>query len=144
MKRILIPTIFSIVLLSCSSKVNKADLAYLNGDWEIEQVETPEGKTLDYGANMTVDYFKIDSISLNKGIRKKFMPQFDGTRLTNGIDEQFVVVDSIGSIFLKYQTDYAAWVEEVVTISPTEFVVKNDNNIIYKYKKYEPLIFDKE
>lgn len=144
MKKYILPIITTFLVVSCTNKVNKSDLVNLNGDWEISQVETPEGKTLDYGANMTVDFFQIDSVLLDRGIRKKFMPQFDGTRLTNGIDEQFVVVDSVGTIFFKYKTDYATWVEEVVVISPTEFVTKNDNNIIYKYKRYEPIIFDKE
>jgi len=145
MKNIILPIIIvSFTIISCSTQVDKNDLSNLNGDWEITQVETPEGKILDYGVNMTVDYFEIDSISLNQGIRKKFMPQFDGTRLTNGIEEKFIVVDSIGSIYLKYKTDYATWTEQITALSPTEFTVKNENDIVYKYKKYEQIIINKE
>ncbi|UYW00423.1 hypothetical protein K5I29_07595 [Flavobacterium agricola] len=144
MKNIFYTLFPALVLVACTTKPAKADLKNLSGDWEIAQAKMPDGQVIEYGINMTIDYFEIDSVGLNKGIRKKFMPQFDGTRLTNGIEERFVVIDSIGSLFLKYNTDYTTWIEEVIEISPTEFAVKNENDIIYRYKKFVPIVIEKE
>jgi len=144
MKNIFFTVLFAVSLLSCKQKITKSDLLNLNGDWEITQAEMPDGQLVEYDINMNIDYFELDSLSPDQGIRKKFMPQFDGTRLTNGIEEQFFIIDSVGTIFLHYKTDYANWMEEVLSISANEFEVKNENDIIYRYKKFVPIVVEKE
>ena len=128
----------SLTFISCSNSVNKADLKYLNGFWEIKNVETSEGKKVDYTINLSVDNFTLNN-ELTSGIRKKGMPQLDGAYLTNGVEEKFTVTDSSGIIKLNYTTPYAKWSEEVLEINPTDFKVKNDNDVIYHYSKYTPI-----
>ncbi len=128
----------SLAFISCKPSVNKADLQHLNGFWEIKEVETADGKTIDYKINLSVDNFEINP-ELTVGTRKKGMPQLSGEYLTNGVVENFKVSDSAGIIKLNYETPYAKWSEEVVEINATDFKVKNDNEVIYHYKKYETI-----
>ena len=83
MKRILL-LIVLLSVLSCKQKITEADISNLNGYWELEKVELPDGDKKEYKVNETIDFFKIKD---EKGFRKKVMPQLDGTYLTNDIQE---------------------------------------------------------
>ena len=131
MKRILL-LIVLVSVLSCKQKITEADLSNLNGYWEIEKVELPDGDKKEYKVNETIDFFKIEA---NKGFRKKVMPQLDGTYLTNDIQEDVVVVLKDGDASLQYKTTYASWKEEIIELTKDKLVVKNQQEIEYYYKR---------
>ena len=131
MKRILL-LIVLVSALSCKQKITEADLSNLNGYWEIEKVELPDGDMKEYKVNETIDFFKIEA---NKGFRKKVMPQLDGTYLTNDIQEDVVVVVKDGDALLQYKTKYASWKEEIIELTKDKLVVKNQLEIEYYYKR---------
>ena len=131
MKRILL-LIVLVSALSCKQKITEADLSNLNGYWEIEKVELPDGDMKEYKVNETIDFFKIEA---NKGFRKKVMPQLDGTYLTNDIQEDVVVVVKNGDALLQYKTKYASWKEEIIELTKDKLVVKNQQEIEYYYKR---------
>ena len=131
MKRILL-LIVLVSALSCKQKITEADLSNLNGYWEIEKVELPDGDKKEYKVNETIDFFKIEA---NKGFRKKVMPQLDGTYLTNDIQEDVVVVVKDGDALLQYKTQYASWKEEIIELTKDKLVVKNQQEIEYYYKR---------
>ena len=131
MKRILL-LIVLVSALSCKQKITEADLSNLNGYWEIEKVELPDGDKKEYKVNETIDFFKIEA---NKGFRKKVMPQLDGTYLTNDIQEDVVVVIKDGDASLQYKTTYASWKEEIIELTKAKLVVKNQQEIEYYYKR---------
>lgn len=131
MKRILL-LIVLVSALSCKQKITEADLSNLNGYWEIEKVELPNGDMKEYKVNETIDFFKIEA---NKGFRKKVMPQLDGTYLTNDIQEDVVVVIKDGNASLQYKTTYAYWKEEIIELTKDKLVVKNQQEIEYYYKR---------
>ncbi len=131
MKRILL-LIVLVSALSCKQKITEADLSNLNGYWEIEKVELPDGDKKEYKVNETIDFFKIEA---NKGFRKKVMPQLDGTYLTNDIQEDVVVVIKDGNASLQYKTTYASWKEEIIELTKDKLVVKNQQEIEYYYKR---------
>jgi hypothetical protein len=131
MKRILL-LIVLVSALSCKQKITEADLSNLNGYWEIEKVELPDGDMKEYKVNETIDFFKIEA---NKGFRKKVMPQLDGTYLTNDIQEDVVVVIKDGNASLQYKTTYAYWKEEIIELTKDKLVVKNQQEIEYYYKR---------
>ena len=131
MKRILL-LIVLMSALSCKQKITEADLSNLNGYWEIEKVELPDGDMKEYKVNETIDFFKIEA---NKGFRKKVMPQLDGTYLTNDIQEDVVVVIKDGNASLQYKTTYAYWKEEIIELTKDKLVVKNQQEIEYYYKR---------
>ncbi|TXI68763.1 MAG: hypothetical protein E6Q46_00615 [Flavobacterium sp.] len=131
MKRILL-LIVLLSVLSCKQDVSEADISNLNGYWEIEKVELPDGDKKEYKVNETIDFFKIEA---NKGFRKKVMPQLDGTYLTNDIQEDVVVVVKDGDASIQYKTTYASWNEEIIELTKGKLVVKNQQEIEYYYKR---------
>ena len=131
MKRILL-LIVLLSVLSCKQDISEADISNLNGYWEIERVELPDGDKKEYKVNETIDFFKIEA---NKGFRKKVMPQLDGTYLTNDIQEDVVVVVKDGDASIQYKTTYASWNEEIIELTKDKLVVKNQQEIEYYYKR---------
>ena len=131
MKRILL-LIVLLSVLSCKQDISEADISNLNGYWEIEKVELPDGDKKEYKVNETIDFFKIEA---NKGFRKKVMPQLDGTYLTNDIQEDVVVVVKDGDASIQYKTTYASWNEEIIELTKDKLVVKNEQEIEYYYKR---------
>jgi len=128
--------VLSLLFVSCKQEIKPADIAKLNGYWEIEKVVFDEGEVKDYGMNENFDYFKIKGI---KGTRTKVMAQLDGTFLTTNTFEKVSVRFTDKGTFLDYTTDYAKWSEELISISDKEFVVKNEQQKEYHYKKAGPL-----
>ena len=131
MKKILFLIVLGSVL-SCKQKIKDADISNLNGYWEIEKVELPDGDKKEYKVNETIDFFKIDG---NKGFRKKVMPQLDGTYLTNDIQEDIVIAVKDGDATIQYKTTYASWKEEIIELTKDKLVVKNEQDLEYHYKR---------
>jgi hypothetical protein len=123
------------VFISCHGKITPDRLPKINGYWEIEKVDMPDGGEKEYTVNPTIDYFEIKADS---GFRKKVMPQFDGTYRGNDIKEGIKVVYKDDKTYLDYTTNYAKWKEELITLDDDELVVKNQHGIIYHYKKPQP------
>lgn len=120
-------------LVSCQGEVKIKDVTKLNGYWEIEKVELPDGSSKQYKINESIDYFKInDSL---KGFRKKVILQLDGNLSTNDVKENVEVITANDLLFLDYLTDYAQWKEEVLELSNDKLVLKNENGISYFYKR---------
>ncbi|MBP9849087.1 MAG: lipocalin family protein [Flavobacterium sp.] len=131
MKKIFLFIVFGL-LLSCKQTISKTDLNNLNGYWEIEKVELPDGDKKEYKVNETIDFFKIKD---GKGFRKKVMPQLDGTYLTNDIQEDIVIAVKDGDATIKYKTTYASWNEEIIELTKDKLVIKNQQDFEYHYKR---------
>lgn len=128
--------IFTALIASCSQPISSEDLKNINGYWEIEEVETPDSQAKIYGQNTSVDYIELKN---NEGFRQKMMPQFDGKYLTNDLRENIKIVEEENKFYLDCSTEYAQWREEIVAIDSINLTIKNDQNITYKYKRFEPL-----
>ena len=135
MKNFTLVAFTSLVMFSCNSKVSEDDIANINGYWEIESVIMPDGSEKDYTVNPTIDYFEIKG---KTGLRKKVMPQFDGTYKVNDGSENITITQKDDKTYIDYVTTYAKWQEELITLSDDELVVKNQHGIEYHYKKPEP------
>ena len=120
------------LLLSCKQTISKTDLNNLNGYWEIEKVELPDGDKKEYKVNETIDFFKLEG---NKGFRKKVMPQLDGTYLTNDIQENIMITLQDGEAIVHYKTVYASWNEEIIELTKDKLVIKNQQDFEYHYKR---------
>lgn len=136
MKNTFMILVLSFLFVSCKQEIKPADIAKLNGYWEIEKVVFDKGEDKDYGMNESFDYFDVKN---NKGIRKKVMPQLDGTFLTSDSFENVSVRFKEDQVFLDYKTDYAKWSEELILITDEKLVVKNQENKEYHYKKAGPI-----
>ena len=129
--------VFALVTVSCSKPISADELKNLNGYWEISEVKTSDGDTKEFQSNNNVDFFEFKD---SKGTRTKVVPQFDGKNQTNGIKEQFTVLDSANATYLKYSTDYSKWTEKVDKLTKDELVIINDNDIKYTYKRFTPIV----
>lgn len=133
----ILPVLF--LLVSCSKTISESDIKELNGYWEIEKAEMPDGEIKEYKINTIVDFFEIQN---NKGFRQKAMPQVDGQYLTNEVQESIEIVQVDGKTIMKYHTDFADWQEQLISLSKDELVVQNEHDIKYYYKR--PIPFSKK
>ncbi|EAZ96017.1 hypothetical protein FBBAL38_01320 [Flavobacteria bacterium BAL38] len=131
MKKIIVFIAF-IVLSSCKQTITNDNIQYLNGYWEIEKVELPNGEMKEYKINETIDFFKIES---NKGFRKKVMPQLDGSYLTNDHQEDIIITFKDGDATIQYKTNYASWDENIIELTNDKLVLKNQQELEYHYKR---------
>ncbi|RED23834.1 hypothetical protein BD847_2906 [Flavobacterium cutihirudinis] len=136
MKNTFMILVLSLLFVSCKQEIKQEDIAKLNGYWEIEKVVFDKGEEKAYGMNENFDFFTVKG---TKGTRTKVMAQLDGTFLTTNTFENFLVRNTDKGTFLDYKTDYAKWSEELISISDKEFVVKNEQNKEYHYKKAAPV-----
>lgn len=127
--------LFAGFLAGCGPDVEVGDVQNLKGYWEISRVDFPSGEHKEYKVNETVDYLEING---GKGLRRKVMPQFDGTFRFSSQPEAVAVLDSAGRVYFRYTTDYRNWKEEVLSVSQDELSLRNADGIEYHYKKYEP------
>ena len=131
--------LFSFLIFGCREQIKPSDITKINGYWEIEYVVLSDGSKKDYTINDSFDYFEIRG---NQGFRTKVMPQLDGTFLTNDLKEGVKVVFAADNTYLEYQTDYAKWKEELLSLSATEMVLLTTDKKEFHYKKTGPINLD--
>lgn len=124
------------VLLGCQTKVDKLDLAHLNGYWEIDKVTFPDGSKKEYPVNTSIDYIEVKD---QEGFRKKVRPNFKGTYVTSNDAELFTVYENEGVFTLHYKTGLSEWHEKIVRLSENALTVIGEGNIKYHYKKFKPI-----
>jgi hypothetical protein len=137
MKKVFGILLIALLFVGCKQKITSVDVAKINGYWEIEKVVLEDGKEKQYGMNESFDYFRIDKNNL--GIRKKVMPQLDGTFLVNETFENVKIRFADNQFFLDYSTPYMKWSEEILALTDAELVVLNAEKKEYHYKKTGPI-----
>jgi len=125
-----------LLLVSCTNGVNKEDLVHLDGYWEIEKVEFPNGSTKEYTINATVDYFEVVDMT---GYRKKVQPLLDGSYQTSDDAEKFTIHESNGEFLLRYKNNLSEWEEKIELLTSNQCVFVNQEQIAYYYKRFEPI-----
>jgi len=136
MKFKILIALFAFAIFGCKPAVTQADIAKVNGYWEIEKVVMPDGNTRQYSVNTTVDYFEIKG---NNGLRKKVTPQINGSYRDIGPAEKITVTVDHGKTYFNYDSGYAKWKEEVIAVGDSALVFKNEAKLEYHYKK--PFVF---
>lgn len=135
MKKIYTFFLLGLLLVSCKQEIKENDINKINGYWEIEKVILKDGEKKDYKINETIDYFQLKD---KKGFRQKVMPQLDGTYKTNDLKETISISSENGSYYVNYTTSYGKWKEEIIEIQDSVLVLKNEDELEYNYKRYEP------
>ncbi|MEY8021143.1 hypothetical protein AB8P51_09950 [Muriicola sp. SD30] len=128
-----------ILCFSCGQKVEKEDLEFLNGYWEISVVEFPSGDKKRYEINTTVDYIEVSGM---EGYRKKVQPLPDGSFITSDDAENFSLSSRDDAFIMLYNNEMSEWEEEIEQLTETLLVLKNNEQIRYIYKRYHPVILD--
>ncbi len=134
--------IFSLWLYSCNEeKEQNIDIQKINGYWEIIQAQNPYGKNVIYNINTQIDYFEIkDSL----GFRKKLKPSLNGTYTTSKAVERFSWYEKDDTLRLKYKTPLDEWEVAILRLNDSLLLIKNKNDFLYTYKKFESLDLDIE
>lgn len=135
MKNIIAFLLLGTLLFSCKQDITEQDITKINGYWEIEKVVLKDGEKKDYKINETIDYFQLKD---KKGFRQKVMPQLDGTYKTNNLKETITISNENGTYFVNYSTSYGKWKEEIIEIQDSVLVLKNEEELEYNYKRYQP------
>ncbi|MBM1106692.1 hypothetical protein JQC67_11130 [Aurantibacter crassamenti] len=134
-----------ILVFGCKGKLTENELPLLNGYWEISEVIFPDGNTKEYGVNTSVDFIKLED---QKGYRKKVQPKFDGTFDTSNDADMFVIIESENGYSINYTNDSSSNLveqrsEQIVSLSESEFTVRNLDGLTYRYKRFEPINIQK-
>ncbi|RTY68169.1 hypothetical protein EKM05_07165 [Flavobacterium sp. GSP27] len=125
------------LFVGCQQEIIPADIANINGYWEIKKVVFDKGENKEYKMNEVYDYFEVDK--KNKGFRKKVMPQLDGTFMVNDAYEKVSIRFADDKAFVDYSTPYMKWSEEIIAVSAEELVLLNKEKTAYHYKKATPI-----
>lgn len=128
-----------ILFMSCDFSSPEEKIANLNGYWEIQNAEMPDGSSKEFRFSEMVDYIVVEN---NEGFRKKVRPQLGGTFIASDDKELLQVKVENDSINLYYTTPYNSWKETLLSSDEEEIVVKNQHGIIYTYKKFTPYSSD--
>lgn len=136
MKKIALILFVATLTLSCAKSVSGEDISKINGYWEIEKVDFPDGDDKEYSMNEIYDFFQIKE---DKGFRTKVSPQLDGTFLNNGDSEELEIKEIDGAFYIHYTTPFSKWKEKVISISDQQLVLENDSKKEYHYKRATPI-----
>lgn len=128
------------LVAGCKKEISESDLNLLNGYWEIARVTFPDGNQKEYNVNTSIDYISVKN---NEGFRKKVQPKLDGTFDTSDDAIPFTVKNTENKFFLRYENGQDEWNEELVELSDTHFSIKNEESLVYKYKRFEAINIDK-
>ncbi|MBA3987298.1 MAG: hypothetical protein H0X63_12185 [Flavobacteriales bacterium] len=123
-------------LFSCNRENPEEKLAYLNGYWEIKKANLPNGETKTYSINMLIDFIEIED---GKGFRKKVAPQLDGSFQITEDTENIEVKIEDNQVILYYTTPFHYWKETVVEANEKQLVVRNEEDFLYTYNRFEKL-----
>jgi hypothetical protein len=128
--------LFTLIIVSCSN--SPADeLEHLNGYWEIAQIENSYGSKKEYSISQNIEFFEITKEG--KGVRKKVQPDINGNFTTTNSSQNIDIEINDGDVFLNYSTEFDLWREEILSISPSTLILKNEDAYIYTYRRYQPL-----
>ena len=128
--------IFFMVVMSCSNNPEEY-IEHINGYWEIKEVVFADGKKREYSINETIDYLQLnDSL---KGFRKKMKPGINDTYFTSDDAEAITAKIEDNELNLYYSTLYFNWKETVLDADENQLKVRNENNVVYLYKRYQPI-----
>ena len=91
----------------------------------------PDGTSRTYGMSQNIDFFEINKDGT--GVRKKVQPN-DSENINAIIEDDLLT--------LSYSTALDSWQETVKKASKEELILINKDDIIYKYRRYQPLIIE--
>ncbi|TRZ43594.1 hypothetical protein [Robertkochia solimangrovi] len=140
MKKNLLTTqilILSCLFLSSCGGDFPSDTSLLQGYWEIESVEFPDGGHKDYQISTTIDQFVFESDST--GYRQKVQPRLDGTYTGSGDHEQFTILKRDRQLILHFTGLMSEHEEKLLSLNNDQLILLNEQNKKYIYQRYEPI-----
>lgn len=128
-----------LLIATTACQQNNFETEKLNGYWEIEKVVLASGEKKEYNINTIVDFIEIKD---NQGKRSKVAPKLNGTFQTNKDADDFTIIKEDNKTIIRFKTPYNEWDETLLELTENNFVIENQNNNTYYYKRFEPFSFE--
>jgi len=136
MKRFVFLICFILILGCVDNKINQQDLHHLNGYWEIQKVEFPNGQIKEYQANTVIDFIHFKE---GKGMRKKVQPKLDGSYTVFDDEESFEVIEANSEFSIYYKSTLSERQERLTALDSLSFATQNEEGIVYFYTRFQPI-----
>lgn len=120
------------IITSCNENIKESDLVNLNGIWEIEKVIFSDLSEKEYKINEAVEEIQFDN---KKGSRRKVRLVYNGNFLLNNVIQKFTIEKKENSFYMLNHTEFSDWKEEIKLLTNEKLVLKNEQGILYHYKK---------
>lgn len=135
-KSIIFSLLTLIVLASCSSNP-ESKIPFVEGYWEITQVNKDNNLIKEYKVSTLVDYFEInDDLT---GFRKKVAPTFDGKFIVTKNQAPFNLKIENDSLHIYYNYNDVITKETIIKATKEELVIVNSQGFRYIYKPYKSI-----
>ncbi|MDB4033409.1 hypothetical protein N9468_03455 [Flavobacteriaceae bacterium] len=128
------------VITACKSSIQEGEISRLEGYWEITKVVFQDGTTKPYTVNTTVDYIGIDGFN---GYIKKMKPGLNGRYQTSNKAAQFKLIQKDGLWEIHFEGDQKSTLS-LLELDSLEYAVKDQGQVHYYYKRYEPININDE
>jgi hypothetical protein len=128
------------VITACKSSIQEGEISRLEGYWEITKVVFQDGITKPYTVNTTVDYIGIDGFN---GYIKKMKPGLNGRYQTSNKAAQFKLIQKDGLWEMHFEGDQKSTLS-LLELDSLEYAVKDQGQVRYYYKRYEPININDE
>ena len=128
------------VITACKSSIQEGEISRLEGYWEITKVVFQDGTTKPYTINTTVDYIGIDGFN---GYIKKMKPGLNGRYQTSNKAAQFKLIQKDGLWEMHFEGDQKSTLS-LLELDSLEYAVKDQGQVRYYYKRYEPININDE
>lgn len=128
------------VITACKSSIKEGEISQLEGYWEITKVVFQDGTTKPYTVNTTVDYIGIDGFN---GYIKKMKPGLNGRYQTSNKAAQFKLIQKDGLWEMHFEGDQKSTLS-LLELDSLEYAVKDQGQVRYYYKRYEPININDE
>jgi len=128
------------VITACKSSIQEGEISRLEGYWEITKVVFQDGTTKPYTVNTTLDYIGIDGFN---GYIKKMKPGLNGRYQTSNKAAQFKLIQKDGLWEMHFEGDQKSTLS-LLELDSLEYAVKDQGQVRYYYKRYEPININDE
>jgi len=123
------------IITACKSTIQEGEISQLEGYWEITKVVFQDGTTKPYTVNTTIDYIAIDGL---KGYIKKMKPGLNGRYQTSNKAAQFKLLLKNEVWEMHFEGDMNSTLS-LLELDSLEYAVKDQGQVRYYYKRYEPI-----
>ena len=128
------------VITACKSSIQEGEISRLEGYWEITKVVFQDGTTKPYTVNTTVDYIGIDGFN---GYIKEMKAGLNGRYQTSNKAAQFKLIQKDGLWEMHFEGDQKSTLS-LLELDSLEYAVKDQGQVRYYYKRYEPININDE
>ncbi len=123
------------IITACKSTIQEGEISQLEGYWEITKVVFQDGTTKPYTVNTTIDYIDINGL---KGYIKKMKPGLNGRYQTSNKAAQFKLLLKNEVWEMHFEGDLNSTLR-LLELDSLEYAVKDQGQVRYYYKRYEPI-----